>query len=72
MTPTEAFQVRMQCNRAIARSEALELKLPRRRQSPPQAAWAAVVRAQGGFYAVARTIPEAQQAVARCREGRSE
>ena len=72
MTPTEAFQVRMQCNRAIARSEALELKLPRRRQSPAQQAWSRVVRAQGGFYAVARTIPEAAQAVARCREGRSE
>ena len=72
MTPIEAFQVRMQCQRAIARSEALELKLPSRRQSPPQAAWAAVVRSCGGFYAVARTIPEAAQAVARCREGRSE
>ena len=56
----------------MGRFFALELKLPSRRQSPPQAAWAAVVRAQGGFYAVARTIPEAAQAVARCREGRSE
>ena len=72
MTPIEAFQVRMQCQRAIARSEALELKLPRRTQSPPQAAWARVVRSCGGFYAVARTIPEAIQAVARCRAGLSE
>lgn len=48
---------------------ALEVKTPRGRVSPDQIAWMNVVRANGGFAAVVRSVEDACEAIARARKG---
>lgn len=50
----------------------LEVKAPRGRLQPHQAAWLDVVRRFGGFAAVVRSVDDALAAVARARAGARE
>ena len=59
----------------IGRAFALETKgssRTKRSRKEDQARWGRVFRMMGGFYAIARSIPEAVAAVDRCRAGESE
>lgn len=51
---------------------AFETKAPKRGPSKFQRAWAAAVRARGGFYAIVRSPESALEALARARSGASE
>lgn len=51
---------------------ALEVKTPAGRVAPEQVQWLALVRRQGGFAAVVRSVEEARAAIARCRAGGAE
>ena len=57
---------------AIGRFFALEVKSARGRQSAAQVLWGNLVRKRGGFYAVARSVAEAQAALERARRGERE
>ena len=48
---------------------AIEIKAPQGRLSAEQKLWGAAVQRAGGFYAVARSIPEAHAALDRARSG---
>jgi hypothetical protein len=54
------------------RAFALELKAPDGALADHQAAWHVAARRRGAFVAVVRSAEEANQAVARCREGRDQ
>jgi hypothetical protein len=56
----------------FARFFALETKLPGKRPTAEQRAWASVVRQLGGFACVVMSVDEALAAVERCRAGESE
>jgi hypothetical protein len=51
---------------------ALEVKTPVGRASQEQRLWLALVRRNGGFAAIVRSVDEARAAVARARQGASE
>lgn len=51
---------------------ALEVKAAAGRTSPEQRQWLDLVRRNGGFAAVVRSVAEAQAAIARAREGARE
>ena len=51
---------------------ALEVKAPAGRTSPEQRQWLDLVRRNGGFAAVVRSVDEARAAIARARTGAKE
>ena len=56
----------------LGRFFALEVKSARGKQSAAQVLWGNLVRQRGGFYAVVRSVEEAQAALARARSGACE